>query len=110
MSPEICQVVGADVVGVAEGNTLDVVIVEASSVPPGSPRAQHAREGFPGTWEAPPSPSLDGTAKPRTTKRSGMDGGVSEHLIVPMKQGNRLAGPCGGKEVPICRTVGGNNA
>lgn len=86
------------------------LLVEASRVPPGSlEQGTHER-----VFQEPGKPRRlrhhDGTAEPRATKRGGTDDGVSEHLIVPMKQGNRLAGPCGGKGVPICRTVGGNNA
>ena len=41
-----------------------------------------------------------GTAKQRKTERRGTGGGKSEHLIVPLKQGQPPERPCGGKEVP----------
>jgi len=107
--------VGADAVAGAEGNTA--APRSRAACPNGlvprsrrGRRARHAREGSPGTWEAQPSPPpRGGTAKRRKTKRGGMDGGESEHLIVPMKRGNCPEGPRGGKEVPGHGTAGGKD-
>ena len=71
-------------------------------------RTQHVCKGLPGTWEAPSSPPKGGTAS-EGNEATGTDDEVTEHLVVPTKQENRLAGSCGGKGMPENGTAGGKD-
>jgi hypothetical protein len=52
---------------------------------------------------------LDGTAKRRNTKHGGMNDRKSEQPIVPLKRGNQLKGPSGGKGLSEHGTDGGTD-
>ena len=51
-----------------------------------------------------------GYRQAKATKRGGTGDGDSEHLIVPVKRGNRPEGPRRGKGVPGHEAVGGRDA
>ena len=103
---------GADAVVGAEGN-IDAPKSRGASPmtwradPHRGRRAEHVREGPPGTWETSSSPTaeLRRYRQAKETKRGETGGEESDRLVVPTKLGNRLAGPSGGKGATICGTA-----
>ncbi len=75
------------------GNRVTKPKTQAGGLPsPGSDQRAHARYG-----------------QAKETKCGRRGGRESEHRVVPVKRGNSPRGPRGGKAVPDCGSVGGND-